>query len=395
MKFEAMKDVLTAAMADCGRIAAGKQSRAICSMVRVTAELRKIGKQRIGSVTIEATDLDRWVRWEIAADVEIEGSAAIPAAGLDKFVRSSVSEKVAVEVLGGNDDDTGWGRAQVSDDEASARLNCADVEEFPNMDRSADGARFVWKVRAGVLIDALDSTIPCVAKSEKKYAINGLFLNAKDADGRAVIAATDGHVLCVADFSPDETDGEDRNALIPLPFAADLRRIAAGLDAQDIVTLSVTDRQAIASAGVVTIGAQLIEGLFPPYSGVIPTDPDHSADWDAKDFQRCLKRVVPFCGALTDAVTFEVSASGKLSEAYAHGEDAEARVSCACASTLEMKFASRPEYLIHASEKVKTGDRVQALFEAPKNGQVQTPMLFERSQDTIRVRFVVMPLRPR
>lgn len=159
-----------------------------------------------------------------------------------------------------------------------------DAKEYPGMDINAEGTTF--SVPSDVLASAMRICRPFVAHDELRPVMGGVYL---DFTGESLVfAATDGHRL-VRKTYPDVKRGEQAaSAAIVSEHTAALLAL---LPKDENVSVTITDRQTQYKANGFTLVATSIEGRYPNYNAVIPTNYTQYIDVERNALINALKRV--------------------------------------------------------------------------------------------------------
>jgi DNA polymerase-3 subunit beta len=173
------------------------------------------------------------------------------------------------------------------------------AEGFPEQE-ALEGAECV-ELPAAALADLLDRTAFAMAVEDVRYYLNGLLLEFRPGEVRAV--ATDGHRMALAQTALDSGLSEVRQVLIPRKGVQELVRLAAGgqgmaqmelakNQVRVTLVLGTDPAQEEGPAGdVVRFSSKLIDAQYPDYERVVPTDLDKTLLLDRRDFLEALQRV--------------------------------------------------------------------------------------------------------
>lgn len=127
-----------------------------------------------------------------------------------------------------------------------------------------------------------------MADKDIRFYLNGVFLEFKGSLLTAV--ATDGHRLAHTAQNLDGLNDADMSVIVPRKTVHELQRLLD--DSDELVTVSLTDRQISFSFGDVELVSKLIEGRFPDYKRVIPTGLPIGFDIERESFLGALRRSV-------------------------------------------------------------------------------------------------------
>jgi len=139
------------------------------------------------------------------------------------------------------------------------------------------------------------------------------------------LAATDGRRLSVAKGKVASSNARSiPKAIVPGKALSLLSSLPTNPD--DIVAVKVTPNQIITRIGRAVIGSSLVEGHFPKYQDVIPTDCDRSVEIETADFLSALKRAALLTNEESKGVRLSF-ADGALTLSSRAPEQGEATIS--------------------------------------------------------------------
>jgi DNA polymerase-3 subunit beta len=138
-------------------------------------------------------------------------------------------------------------------------------EEFPQFPKT-DGGKTL-KLEQATLRDLLKKTTYAVSTDETRYVLNGVLMSFK-AD-KLTVVATDGRRLALVERDLEVPKGAECELIIPTKAVGELQRLLG--DSGD-VSLSVSENQIICSLGDAVLASKLIEGTYPNFRQVIPTE---------------------------------------------------------------------------------------------------------------------------
>ena len=249
-------------------------------------------------LTLNATDMDLDMVGAVEAEVEEAGQTTAPAHTLYDIVRK-LPEGSQVEL---EDDD---GRLMLRSGRSRFTLTCLPVEDFPVFAGGELAHSFV--LAAGALMGLIDRTRFAISTEETRYYLNGIYLHEANRDGVDVMrcVATDGHRLASVELPlPDGAAGMP-GVIIPRKTVTELRKLIE--DGADEVTVELSDTKIRFSCGEATLTSKLIDGTFPDYQRVIPTDNDKNMEVNSKAFAEAVDRVAAISSEKSRAVKLSIS----------------------------------------------------------------------------------------
>ena len=259
-------------------------------------------------------------------------------------------------------------------------LQTLPAEDFPRLAKpSGDAARFALPQKA--LRRLLGLVQYSMAQQDIRYYLNGLLVLVEDRQLRLV--ATDGHRLAYAAMElPSSLPRVE--VIVPRKTVLELSKLLA--DSDDEVSIELSGTQAAFSFGAVELVSKLVDGKFPDYTRVIPTQHKNLVRLDREVLRQSLQRAAilsneKFRGVrwvLTDGSLKIVSSNAEQEEAQ---EELEVQYS---GDALDIGF--NVNYLLDVLNNVP-GSEVECHFgDAASSALLQFPAEPE-------FKYVVMPMR--
>lgn len=218
-------------------------------------------------LALNATDMDLDIVERVPATVEVPGATTAPAHTLFEIVRK-LPDGAQVEIA--FDEDSAQltlrsGRSRFS-------LSCLSTKDFP----SAAGGVFSnsFTIAAADLRALIDRTKFAISTEETRYYLNGIYLHSTSSAGVPVLraVATDGHRLARVDVAQPEGAADMPGIIIPRKAILELRKLIeeTGMG----ITISLSEAKVRFAFDDVVMTSKLVDGTFPDYQRVIPTDND-------------------------------------------------------------------------------------------------------------------------
>ena len=215
-------------------------------------------------VRLCATDLEVGINYFVSeVVVEEVGEIVVPAERLAAIVRESVDEVLALQAIDDSCDIRG----------ADSRFTIygQEADQYPVVPALVDAADI--QIGLDNLQGGIEQCLFATAKEITRYAINGVLWEIKGK--KLFLVATDGRRLARTRVdlvsAPDERIAAAKT-IVPVKTMALLDKIE-GSD-NDIVAVKLADNQILINCGNVVISSNLVEGNFPKYEDIIPTDYD-------------------------------------------------------------------------------------------------------------------------
>ena len=367
MKVSATREHLLEALQSVIGVVERRQTMPILSNVLLNA--------RENRLRITATDLE--VELVAAAQIDLQqaGDVTVPGRKLYDIVRTlpdhtsiSLSREADKVVVRG-------GRSRFT-------LSSLPAGEFPVIGEI--GAQHSLSLGARDCRRLIDKTHFAMAQQDVRYYLNGTLL---ETDGQALRAvATDGHRLSWCELALQgaaRPSGELQQIIVPRKGMLELQRL---LDGEGEITLDLGSNHVRIQIGDVRLTSKLIDGKFPEYSRVIPSQPPRVMSGPREALRAALQRTAILSNEKYRGVRLTFSAG--LLTVQAHNpehEEAEDQVEVDFAGeALEIGF--NVGYLLDALSAIETEVVEICLTGADSSCLIRPP-------GDATVKYVVMPMR--
>jgi DNA polymerase-3 subunit beta len=240
------------------------------------------------SLSLTTTDLDVAIRCSVEAQVAKPGATTLPARKLFLILKEVPAQEIEVEV----------------DERNAASIRCGSSfykimglpeEEFPRFPKT-EGAKSL-KLEQVVMRDMLKKTAYAVSIDETRYVLNGVLMSFKA--NKLTVVATDGRRLALVERELDVPKGMESELIIPSKAVAELQRLLAD---KGEVALAVGENQIIVNLGESILVSKLIEGTYPNYRQVIPTEAKERIPLERETLLNALHRASILASEKTQSV---------------------------------------------------------------------------------------------
>ncbi len=221
----------------------------------------KMGAQE-GGVLISATDFEISITCFISqVQIEEEGEAVVPAERFTAIVRESVDEILDLQAAEGT--------CHVRGADSHFTIYGFPPDQYPTVP-GVDGEAQI-KVNLIKLQEAVEHCLFATARENTRYALSGILW--ETAGKKLTLVGTDGRRLAKYKLAlAGEADRklEAEKIIVPAKAMALLERIGAGEN--DEAVIRFVDNKIILACGGTVISSTLVEGSFPKYEEIVPTD---------------------------------------------------------------------------------------------------------------------------
>ncbi|MGQ0663421.1 MAG: DNA polymerase III subunit beta [Pseudomonadota bacterium] len=334
-----------------------------------------------GRLALAATDMDLAILDSAVAEIAGTGSTTVPAHTLYEIVRLlPEGSQVSIEDGGG----PSGTQVALGAGRANFMLQALPAEDFPKM--AGGDLPHNFELAAAELRLIIDRTRFAISLEETRYYLNGIYVHAAESAGVPVLraVATDGHRLARFEMALPTGAEKIPGLIVPRKTVMELRKLVEDTSAAVAVSLSDTRIRFTFDGSVLT--SKLIDGTFPDYQRVIPTNNDKVMEADCKSFAAAVARVATIATEKTRAVKLalarnQLTLSATSPEAGSAVEEIEVRYG---AAPIEIGFNAR--YLLDIAEQIE-GEGVR--FSMTDAG---SPTLVQDAADRSAL-YVLMPMR--
>lgn len=364
MKFSAEREAILKPLQAVIGVVERRQTMPILSNVLLSA--------RDDDLSITATDLEVELVAEGDVDVTARGEITVPGRKLHDICRA-LPEGVRIEISQTGD------RVTVKAGRSRFMLSSLQASDFPTTDGFAATQELV--VPHEELERLIAKTHFSMAQQDVRYYLNGLLFETEGNILRAV--ATDGHRLALAEVELAKAAGRNGQIIVPRKGVLELNRLLG--DGGEI-KLAIGANHLRVQLKRTQLTTKLIDGRFPEYGRVIPSDPKHIVRADRETLRAALHRAAILSNEKYRGVRLEVSGNSLVLQAN-NPEQEEAE------ETLEVEYDGVPleigfnvTYLLDALAAVDS-ETVEIGLSDPNSS-----CLIKNAGESA-TKFVVMPMR--
>jgi DNA polymerase-3 subunit beta len=362
MKFSATKEKLLEGLQQVQNVVSTRTTLPILSNVLLQA--------KEGAVHLTTTDLDVGVRGSFEANVDKVGATTLPARRLFTIIRELPSSEIAIEVDGKN-------AASIRSGQSFFKILGLPEEEFPPLPKFENAK--VVTMRQKDLHDGLRKTAYAISTDETRYVLNGVLFSFKE--NKLTLVATDGRRLAMLDIELEFPRSHEAEIIIPTKAVTELQRL---LKDDGEVKISVGSGQIAFDLNNTLLVSKLIEGNYPNYKQVIPSEAKERVTLERETFLNSLRRVSLLASDKSNSIKLNFS-KNNIEITANTPEVGEARESLPVAyKGRDFSIAFNPEFLMAPLRNLTEDEVFFDLIDEMSPGvlKIQTPFLY-----------VLMPMR--
>ena len=331
-----------------------------------------------GSLFITASDLETTMTVNIPlSKAEEDGSVTIPAKilidTLKTFSDIPVTFSINKETLA----------VEISAGEGKYKLSGHKSEEFPQSPALENTTSV--PVKSSVLVDAINMTVFAAGNDELRPVMSGVFCQLSPEN--ITFVATDAHKL-VRYTRTDASTVDAASFILPKKPLNQLRHILSGDDTE--VNIEYTDTNILFTFENVRLICRLIDGKYPNYEAVIPTNNPNVLTTDRILLLNSMKRVSIFSNQSTHQVRFKISGKELVlsAEDIDFANEAKERLTCSYeGDDIEIGFNSR--FVLEMINNIST-EQIRFEMSAPNRAGLILPVDNKNKDEDILM--LVMPV---
>lgn len=362
MKFVIEKDILLEALQKVQSIVGQRSTLPILSNVLLKAEG--------DTVSLTTTDMEVCVKTGASADIREPGGTTLPARRFFSICRELPSGQIEIEVDAKD-------VATIRCGPSFFKLVGLPEDDFPPLPVFEEQS--VYTIDQDVFKEMLQKVVYATSTDETRYILNGALLDFKDE--KLTVVATDGRRLALVEQEVEFSDEAQAGLVVP---SKTLNELIKTLGDQGLLRIRTSGTQVAFDFDNILILSKLIEGTFPNFQQVIPSQCEERIAIDRETMLTAVRRVA----LLTDDQTASIRLTfgkNKLELVTVSAEIGEARETIPVKyEGKEMSIAFNPGFLMAPLRHLDSDEIFFELSDELSPGVIKTSVPFL---------YVLMPIR--
>jgi DNA polymerase-3 subunit beta len=240
----------------------------------------------LGHILLEASDK---VIKLTATNLEVQISSICKTTKMDSFESTAVSGRKFYEIIRSLDSKEieltmAKGQLVIKTNNSSYKISTLPGNDFPLFDSSNSAETF--KINQEKLLTLFNKTHFSMAQQDVRFYLNGLLLETEPNKIKAI--ATDGHRLAASEMSIDKKQLSKTSSIVPRKAIQELIRL---LDKKEDVRAEIGPNSIRFTFNDLSFITKLIDGKFPNYNRVIPTNTEINIQLNSQALKPSLQRV--------------------------------------------------------------------------------------------------------
>lgn len=324
---------------------------------------------------ISATDLDISITTSFDCNVSKKGATSLPAKILFDIIRELPESEVSFEATAS--------RVEIKIPNGLYKIASVAPDDFPKL--PAVNTKKEIKISGDNLVAMIKKTTFACSDDDTRPALNGVLWQTKG--DRMQMVATDGHRLAKMAVENTKLKGMYEDVIIP-PKVLNLIPKLMGQENQEIGII-FGENNIIFNLGDIVLTSRLIEGPYPNFDQVIPSDNDKKLTISKEDLAGAVRRVSILSNTLTHQVKFSLKENNltlSTTNADVGGEGKEVLECDYGGEAIEMGYNAI--YVADILSKIDSSEVVMELSSQVSAGVIYSP---ETPKDDYLC--LIMPLR--
>lgn len=248
-----------------------------------------------------ATNLEIAIKFSVDVKVLSEGSLTIPAKLISSYVSLLPNEPLEIEAL----EDLSL---EIKSAKSDTKIKGLKSDDYPTIPQIKEEKSFT--INAKILEKAINETVFAASLNTSRPILSGVYFSL-DGDSLTFVS-TDSHRLAEKRVKLKTQVSENLSCIVPARTMQELSKILSNFEKEEVKVV-ISKNQILFEINNIYFTSRLIEGTFPEYSKIIPTESKTVAKIKSSDLSLALKRVTLFNRENNNSVHMEFdSESQKL-----------------------------------------------------------------------------------
>ena len=362
MKFSIEQDQILEALQKVQSIVGQRTTLPILSNVLLEADH--------GKVTLTTTDQEVSVRTSFEADISEPGATTLPARRFFSICRELPNHQIDIKVSS-ND------VAEISSGAANFKLEGLSKDDFPPMPSFEES--FSYQLKQGILKDILQKTYYAASTDESRAILNGSLMAFRD--NKLTVVSTDGRRLALVEQEVDIPEEAEMDIVVPTKTINELIKT---LEEEGDASIKTSSTQVAFEFGNIFIISKLVDGTYPNYRQVIPSQCEERIGIDRETFHDAVRRVSLMLDDQASSVKINIT-ENRIELMTSSPEIGEARESVPVKySGKDISIAFNPAFLMAPLKHLESDEIFLELSDELSPGVIKSNVPFL---------YVIMPIR--
>ena len=326
-------------------------------------------------LSLSATDMDIDILENIECLVVSSGSVTITAHILYDIIRKlPEGSQVTIEYKDGS--------ASLTSNKSKFQLPVLPVEDYPAL---SDGDLPIsFEINVEELSRLIDRTKFAISMEETRYYLNGIYFHKQEQ--KLIAVATDGHRLARSSTTLPKGAELITGSIVPRKAVNEIRKLIEDFPGTTLVNIFLSETRIRVVVAETSITSKLIDGNFPDYTKVIPTENNNILLVDNQILSDSVDRVSTIFSDKSRSVRLVLNVNKLTLEANSPDTGSAIDEIETVYSGEEISIGFNSRYLLDITSQIGSGEIKIALKDSG------APALISLPEDSDSI-FVLMPMR--
>ncbi|CAC9521045.1 DNA polymerase III beta subunit (EC 2.7.7.7) [uncultured Gammaproteobacteria bacterium] len=327
-----------------------------------------------GELTLTTTDMEIELHASKKIQSQEEVSFTIYAKDLIDIIRK-LKEDTVIEFI------IEKSKIYMKTNNNSFELNTFNTQDFPESPKIIDSETV--NINRTVLKDLIKKTSFSMGNQDIRAYLNGLYFEVNKDN--IIVVATDGHRLSIGEIKQNNNLTSKKTVILPRKAVSELNKILEH-DGDENIDIHLSENYFHLKTDGATVVSRLIDGNFPNYAQVIPTNYENTAIINRQEFLDNLQQTSIFVEERTKGV--KLAFKNNQINIFSHSERGQAKAKVDVKNfNKETDIAFNINYLMSVLE-ILTTDEINMVLPSENS---QSCLL--SSIDDESYQYVVMPMK--
>ncbi len=303
MKFTCRQENLEKGLSQVYKAVPNKANLPILSNIHIAAEG--------GRLCLSATNLDTSITVFVGVSVEEDGRTTVPAKLFRDFI-SNLPEGIITLSMEKN-------LLVIEAGHNKAKLNTTPADDYPEIPHMEDGQE-VLEIDSAVFSDAVKSVVFAAATDESRPVFSGVLLSF--VDGVFSVVASDGFRLSERVLGLETDFGATFSVVVPAKTLLEVARLVS-LEEPTKICMDSRSNLVLFQNKDIVIATRILEGQFPDYKRIIPTEHTLEAEILFSDILEAVRLADVFSQQVDGSITITFDPEGFIRVASSSPESGE------------------------------------------------------------------------
>ena len=257
--------------------------------------------------------------------------------------------------------------------------------DFPQLPVIKEEEKTSFEITADVLLQGITNTIFATAEDELRPVMNGIFIELATSD--LIFVASDAHKL--VRYKRTDTKAESGTSFILSKKPANLLKNILPRE-EGSIAVEIDNKNAHFVLPHYKLICRLVEGKYPSYNSVIPTDNPNKLIIDRLKFYNSLKRVSVFSNQASNLIKLQLTGN----QVTVSAQDIDFSISAYEKITCqydgdELDIGFKSTFLIEILQNIQSPDIVMELSDPSRAGII---LPLENENDNEDILMLLMPM---